>query len=324
MRGAILRLLKESRPEYVSGEDICKSLDVSRTAVWKHIQALRESGYEIDARSRSGYMLAGIPDRLYPEEIRDGLSARIIAGKIYYCDSISSTNDLAKELARQGAGEGSLVVAEEQLGGKGRLGRQWHLPKYKGLSFSLILRPPVEPSEASQVTMMAAVALSAAIKDEFGVAAGIKWPNDLLVDGKKICGILTEMGAEMDRINYLVMGAGINVNQDENDFPEEFRDTATSLKIAAGRVLSRVGLLQACLAEFERWYNVWLTQGFAPILDKWKEMTVSLNRPVRISTLNQSWEGWAEDVDGDGALLLRRPNGDIMRFVSGEVTLRLA
>lgn len=118
MRGAILRLLKESRPEYVSGEDICKSLDVSRTAVWKHIQALRESGYEIDARSRSGYMLAGIPDRLYPEEIRDGLSARIIAGKIYYCDSISSTNDLAKELARQGAGEGSLVVAEEQLGGK--------------------------------------------------------------------------------------------------------------------------------------------------------------------------------------------------------------
>jgi len=324
LKEAILRLLKESRSGYISGEDICKSLDVSRTAVWKHIQTLRESGYEIDARPRSGYMLAGIPDRLFPEEIRDGLSTRILGREIYYCDSISSTNDLAKELARQGAGGGSLVVAEEQVGGKGRLGRQWHLPKYKGIPFSLILRPPVEPSEASQVTMMTAVAIASAIKDESGVAAGIKWPNDLLVDGKKICGILTELGAEMERINYLVMGAGINVNQDENDFPEEFRNTATSLKIEAGKALPRVGLLRACLAEFERWYDVWLTRGFSPVLDKWKEMTVSLNRPVRISTLNQSWEGWAEDVDEDGALLLRLPNGDIQRFVSGEVTLRLA
>ncbi len=319
-----MRLLKESRPEYVSGEEICKRLDVSRTAVWKHIQALRETGYVIDARPRSGYMLVGIPDRLFPEEIRDGLSTRFLGREIYYCDSISSTNDLAKELARQGAGEGFLVVAEEQVGGKGRVGRPWHLPKNKGLLFSLILRPSVEPFQASQVTMMTAVALASAIKDETGIEAGIKWPNDLLVGGKKICGILTELGAEMERINYLVMGAGINVNQDRKDFLEEFRDSATSLKIEAGRFLPRTGLLQACLVEFERWYDVWLTRGFTPVLDKWKEMTVSLSCPVRVSTLNQFWEGWAEDIDADGALLLRLPNGESMRFISGEVTLRLA
>lgn len=323
MKEAILRLLKERRLEYVSGEEICKNLDVTRTAVWKHIQALREDGYGIDARPRAGYMLTGVPDRLYPEEIREGLSTQIIGRKVFYCDSVSSTNDLARELARKGAGEGSLVVAEEQTGGKGRLGRGWYSPKYKGIWFSLLLYPPVNPSEASQVTMMAAVALASAIRDETGIVAGIKWPNDLLVGGKKICGILTEMSAEMERINHLVLGAGINANQDQTDFPEEVRSTATSLKVEAGRTVSRVRLLQASLAEFERWYRIWLAQGFSPVLARWKEMSISLNCPVRIHTLNKSWDGWAEDVDEDGALLLRLPDGGLQRLVSGEVSLRL-
>lgn len=324
MKEAILRLLKERRPEYVSGEEICKNLDVTRTAVWKHIQALREDGYEIEARPRAGYLLTGVPDRLFPEEVLDGLSTRFIGRKVFYCDSISSTNDLAKELAREGAGEGSLVVAEEQTGGKGRLGRGWYSPRYKGIWFSLILYPPVNPSEASQITMLAAVALASAIRDVTGVAAGIKWPNDLLVGGKKVCGILTELSAEMDRIDHLVVGAGINANLDVEDFPEEVRSTATSLKADAGRAVSRVRLLQASLAGFEKWYTVWLAQGFAPVLAKWKELSISLNCPVRIHTLNKSWDGWAEDVDEDGALLLRLPDGGIQRLVSGEVSLRLS
>lgn len=323
MKEAILRLLKERRPEYVSGEELCKSLDVTRTAVWKHIQALREDGYEIDARPRTGYQLAGVPDRLYPEEIRDGLTTRFIGRKVYYCPSVSSTNDLARELAVKGSGDGSLVVAEEQIGGKGRLGRGWYSPRYKGIWFSLILRPPVNPAEASQVTMMAAVALASAVREETGIEVGIKWPNDLLAEGKKLCGILTELSAEMDRINHLVVGVGLNVNQDPEDFQEEVRGTATSLKVEAGRAVARVKLLQASLAEFERWYTIWLAQGFSPILARWKEMTVTLNRPVRIHTLNKSWDGWAEDVDKDGALLLRLPGGELQRVVSGEVSLRI-
>ncbi|MDD4334314.1 MAG: biotin--[acetyl-CoA-carboxylase] ligase [Desulfotomaculaceae bacterium] len=324
LKETILRLLKERSPEYVSGEEICKCLNVTRTAIWKHMQTLRECGYEIEAKPRVGYALTCIPDRLYPEEILDGLSTRFLGRKIYYFDTLSTTNDKAKELARLGAPEGTLVVTEEQAGGKGRLGRRWFTPKYKGILFSLILCPPVMPPEANQATMLAAVAVASAIKKETGIKAGIKWPNDLLVESKKICGILTELSAEMERINYLVAGIGINVNQDVIDFPEELRESAASLKNELKRKIDRVKLIQTTLAEFERWYGIWLEQGFAPVLARWKELSVSLNCPVRISTLNHSWDGWAEDVDGDGALLLRLPGGELKRVISGEVSLRLS
>ncbi len=317
-------MLKEMMPEYVSGEEICKNLNVTRTAVWKHIQVLREDGYEIEARPRAGYALTGIPDRLFPEEIGDGLTTEFIGRKIYYYDRVVSTNDRAKELARAGAVEGTLVLAEEQTGGKGRLGRSWYAPPYKGICFSLILYPRVSPYGVAQVTMMTAVALATAIRRETGVAAGIKWPNDLLAGGRKICGILTELSAEMDRVNYLVVGAGINANQETGDFPGEVRDTATSLKEAAGRDIFRNGLVRVSLAEFERWYRVWSVQGFKPVLEAWKELSVSLNCPVRIHTLKNSWDGWAEDVDEDGALLVRAPGGGLQRLVSGEISLRLA
>lgn len=324
MKEAVLKLLKNRRSEYVSGEDICRNLDVTRTAVWKHIQALREDGYGIEARPRLGYMLTSIPDRLCPGEILDGLATEFIGRKIFYCDGVSSTADLAKELVRKGAREGSLVVAEEQTGGKGRLGRKWCSPKYRGILFSLILYPTTSPAEAARVTMIAAVAIAAAIRRETGIAAGIKWPNDLLVNGKKICGILAEMSAEIDKINYLVVSAGINANHDREDFPPDVRGTATSLKMEAAGTVSRVKLLQASLTEFERWYRVWLTEGFRPVLAEFKKMSVSLNRPVRIYTLNKTWDGWAEDVDEDGALLLRLPDGEIQRLVSGEVSLRIS
>jgi len=323
LKEAVLRLLKAHRPGYVSGEDICKSLDVTRTAVWKHIQALREDGYEIEARPRAGYSLVFVPDRLYAEEIRDGLSTKFIGRQVFYRSSVVSTNDLAIELAQRGVPDGSLVVAEEQTGGRGRLSREWHSPKYKGIWFSLVLYPPVNPSEASRVTMVTAVALALAVRKSTGVPAGIKWPNDLLVGGKKLCGILTELGAELDKINYLVMGAGINVNLDRADFPQELRDTATSLKIETGSEIARVRLLQSMLVEFEHWYRIWLEQGFAGVLMKWKELSVSLNCPVRIHTLNKTWDGWAEDVDEDGALLLRLPGGRLQRLLAGDVSLRM-
>ncbi len=215
------------------------------------------------------------------------------------------------------------MVAEEQTGGKGRLGRQWYSPRSRGIIFTLLLYPPVNPSRVSQVTMLTAVALASAIRSETGVGAGIKWPNDLLVDGRKVCGILAELSAEVDRIGCLVVGIGINANQDFGDFPEDIRDKATSLKLETGATVSRVRLLQVSLESFEHWYGLWLEQGFEPVRAAWKQMSVTLDCPVRIHTLDQAWDGWAEDVDSDGALLLRLPDGSLQRFVSGEVSLRI-
>ncbi|MCL2766235.1 MAG: biotin--[acetyl-CoA-carboxylase] ligase [Peptococcaceae bacterium] len=323
MKDAILQLLKKSRPDFVSGEEICKKLNVTRTAVWKHVKSLREEGYEIDARPRLGYTLTQIPDLINAEELTDGLNSRFIGRKIYYYNVAKTTNDLAKDLAGQGAPNGAIVLAEEQNSGKGRLGRYWHSPKYKGIYYSTILHPPVSLAEASQLTMVSAVALTLAIRRQTGVPVGIKWPNDLLVNGRKLCGILTEMSAEVDRIEHLVVGAGLNVNHTETDFPPELLDIATSLRIESGIIHSRVTLLQAMLEEFENWYTVWLEQGFATVLAKWKELSVSLNRPVRLITIKESWEGWANDVDESGALILRLPDGTQRSFISGEVSLRM-
>lgn len=324
LKEAVLRLLKKNRGAYVSGEEICKNLKVTRTAIWKHIKALRDEGYEIEALPRLGYQLTGIPDRLYPEEIKDGLKTRRMGQKkILHFSTLSSTTEPAREEAQKGCGEGTLVVAEEQTGGRGRLGRVWYSPQYKGIFLSMVLRPPVNPNEVARVTMIASVALTLAINKETGVAAGIKWPNDLLVKGKKVCGILADLSAEMDRVNYLVLSAGINANHEPEDFPGDIKDTATSLKIASGQPVDRARLVRSCLEFFEHWYDLWLDQGFEPVLSRWKELSVSLNCPVRIHTLNQSWEGWAEDVDADGALLLRLPNGETQKLVSGEVSLRI-
>lgn len=320
MKNYVLGLLRENYPNFISGEEVCKSLGVSRTAVWKHVQTLRAEGYEIDSQPHSGYRLVTVPDRLYPEEIQFGLEAQFLGRNVSYYDKVVSTNPEAKELAGKGAPEGTLVVAEEQTGGRGRLGRGWFSPYAMGIWCSLILRPEVHPTEAPPVTMLAAVALARAIKDSTGVAAGIKWPNDLLLKGKKICGILTEMSAEMDRVNYLVVGMGINVNTLE--FPEELKEIATSLRAEAGTFFSRRLLLQKMLLEFENLYKLWLAEGFKPVLEEWKERCVTLNCPVRMTSARETLEGWAEDVDDTGALLLRLPDGSLKQILAGEVSLR--
>jgi BirA family biotin operon repressor/biotin-[acetyl-CoA-carboxylase] ligase len=324
LKEEILKLLKKNPDTYVSSGEICQNLLVTRAAVWKQIQSLREEGYIIEARPRRGYRLLQSPDRLYPTEIREGLSTLVMGQKkIIYFPTLVSTNDLAWSEAQGGCPEGTLVVAEEQTGGKGRLGRSWHSPYGQGLFFSLVLRPLVNPQEVARVTMLAAVALASAIGEVTGLTVGIKWPNDLLVDGKKVSGILAEMQGDQDRVNFLIMGAGINVNHQLEDFPEELRPVATSLKLAGGQRVERVRLLQACLEAFEHWYFLWLEQGFAPVLARWKELSVTLNRAVRASTLKETWEGWAQDVDEDGALLLRLPNGEMQKLATGEVSLRV-
>lgn len=321
-KAQILLLLKKERNQFVSGEDICKQIGVSRTAVWKHIRSLREEGYHIEAVTHRGYNLTDVPDRLYPDEIAEGLNTEFIGGRVYYYHSLESTNREARTLASGGVPGGSLVVAEEQVQGRGRMSRGWFSPKGLGIWCSLILRPEVQPGEAPPVTMLTAVAVASAVEKVAGVAPGIKWPNDLLVGGKKICGILTEMSAEMERVNFLVVGVGINVNTPLEDFPEELKEIATSLYRVKNEPISRLKLLKHFLREFECYYQRWINDGFGPILEEWKKRCVSLGCSVRVSTSREVWDGWAEDVDSDGALLVRMPGGSVKRFVAGEVSLR--
>lgn len=322
MKDNVLRLLKSGYPDFVSGELICRDLGVSRTAIWKHVRALREGGYIIEAQTNAGYRLKGIPDRLYPAEIQDGLNARIVGRQVHYYTSISSTTTVAKELAAGGCIEGTIVLAEEQTGGRGRLGRGWFSPRGQGIWMSLVLRPAVSPMEVSQLTLVTAVALAGALRRFTGLDVGIKWPNDLLINGKKICGILTEMAGDMDQVKHVTVSMGLNVNIKAADFPSPISDLATSLQLESGSSIPRVAILKAMLLEMERQYFAWLDYGFGPLLDQWREMCISLNCPVTVHTLKESWEGWAEDVNESGALLVRTSSGDLRCLNAGEVSLR--
>ena len=317
----ILHLLRSERPDPVSGELICRHLNVSRTAIWKNIEALRRDGYEIEAKPRSGYRLISSPDILAPSEWQTGLKSKIIGREARYFKSVSSTNDAAKELARLGAKEGTTVLAEEQTSGKGRLGRVWRAPSGAWLSFSIILYPKVNPMEVSQLTMLGAVAVVNALKQELGVPAGVKWPNDVYLQGLKVCGILAEMAAEADQVKYLVLGIGVNVNQRSEDLGELIH-SAISLRAFTGRKISRSKLLGAILEQLDFLYDLWQEQGFAPVRTLWKENALWLESPVQVSGLHEVWQGLMEDIDAHGALVLRLADGSRKIFHSGEVSLR--
>lgn len=321
MKTRILEILKHSE-NWVSGETLCREMGVSRTAVWKHIRTLREEGYNIEARSNLGYRLLQAPDVPLPGEIITGLSTSFIGRRLEYLPELSSTNEMAKKLARDGCPEGTVVVTECQSGGRGRMGRVWFSPRGKGLWFTIVLRPPVNPAETPQMTMVAAVAVAGAIREHTGVAADIKWPNDILARGRKLCGILVELNAEMDRVNFMVAGMGLNVNVPESEFPPEIRGAATSLQAESGRHIPRVPLLKALLTSFEDWYRLWLDRGFAPVLNRWRQLCVTLDCPVTVHTVRENYTGYAIDVDETGALLVKTDDGRIERLLAGEVTLR--
>lgn len=318
----ILELLKSEGSDFLSGEFICQQLQVSRTAIWKNIKALRRDGYQIEARPRAGYRLVSAPDSLLPTEWQPGLASQLIGRQARYFKATGSTNDVAKELARQGAAEGTVVVAEEQTTGRGRLGRVWQSPAQAGLYFSVILYPMVSPMEVTQVTLLAAVAVVRALARELGVTARVKWPNDVYLNGCKICGILAEMAAEADRVKYLVVGIGVNVNQGQEDFAA-LGSTASSLKLQVGYRVNRAAILRAILEELDQLYALWQTEGFASLRSLWKDVALWLGYSVLVSGGQRNWQGTMEDIDESGALVLRMPDGTIKKFYSGEVSLRL-
>ncbi len=310
---AVLRVAEQP----VSGEKLAAAAGISRAAVWKRINRLKALGYDIAGEPRKGYRLLAAPDKLLPGEILPGLATRRLKGPIHHFEAISSTNDLAKELGAKGAPEGTLVVAETQSAGRGRLGRSWESPPAVGLYVSLLLRPPLPPGEMPQITLTTAVAGVRAVKRATGLTPGIKWPNDLLLDGKKAGGILTEMETESDCIRYLVLGWGLNVNNP--GFPPELAPIATSLFLAAGRKFSRVAILRAWLEEFEALYDRFLARGFPGILQEWRQYAVTLGQEVQVLQGTRRLKGKAVDVGEDGALLLEQPTGEIIRVTSGEI-----
>ena len=322
MRARILKLLRQQSQDYLSGEEISRQLAVSRTAVWKHIQELKNHGYEIEAHPRKGYRLKSRPDLLLPEEIRAGLATQLLGKHIVHFYDTSSTNNEAKRLAADDAIEGTIVVSEAQTLGRGRLNRGWFSPPGGGVWVSVILRPPFPPQEAPKCTLMAAVATVEAIREASGLNCGIKWPNDILWQGRKLVGILTEMSAEMDAINFVVLGIGINVSLQESDFPEELRNIGASVSMGAEREVSRVEVLQKLLERLEYWYQVVKQEGFEPVLEAWRRESVTLGQPVRVLAGEETYDGVAEELAEDGSLLVRTENG-LRRVLAGDVSLRL-
>ncbi|MEW6771172.1 MAG: biotin--[acetyl-CoA-carboxylase] ligase [Bacillota bacterium] len=315
-RERLVQLLKDRG--FVSGTEIGLRLGISRGAVWKHVRALREEGFAIFGSPRRGYRLGDVPDTLLPPVVLPFLTGGF--GRPYrYHPVTSSTNDRAKELAQSGAPEGTVVVAEQQTGGRGRRGRSWHSPP-GGLWFSLLLRPDVPPAETQTLPLLLSVAVVRGIEEHLGLQPGLKWPNDILLGGRKVGGILTEMSAETEQVHHVVAGIGLNVNI--TSFPPELETTATSLRIQSGGEVSRARLLGVLLAVIEEDYRRWCRAGFAPFHAAYQERCSFLGKEVVVVAAGEVLTGLAAGVDAAGRLLLSVPGGGIKRLSGGEVTVR--
>jgi len=320
MKEEILRMLCTHQGSYVSGAALATQLKVSKVAIWKHIQALRGDGYSIESRRRRGYRLIAAPDLLLPYEVGRELQTKFIGRKIFHYWKVNSTQKVAKELAMKGAEEGTLVVAETQGAGKGRRNRSWYSPK-GGIYLSVIMRPEMSPSRASLMALLTGVAAAKTIREIYGLKAELKWPNDIQIGDRKIGGVLIELAAEAELINWLIIGIGLNANIKKASLPREFRATTTSLEEECGREISRVNFVRKFLERIEQLYLIFKRRGEAPILEEWKSMTNTLGAWVRVED-GEAIEGKAVDVDRDGALVVKLADGTTKRIVAGDVSLR--
>ena len=321
MKTELLKILRES-DGYVSGQQLCERFHVSRTAVWKVIQQLKEEGYEVEAVKNRGYRIMTTPDVITAEEISSRLHTNWMAENCIYLESVDSTNNYAKRIAEDGTPSGTLVVADEQTGGKGRRGRSWSTPKGSNIAMTLLLRPRFRPEHASRMTLLAAMAVTCGIRRVTGLDAGIKWPNDVVVNGHKVCGILTEMNTEVDYINYVVIGIGINVNQKE--FPEEIREIAGSLCLEAGKQIGRAALIAAIMEELERIYEIFQkTEDLSGLYKEYNQICVNCGRKIRVLEPGHEYTGVAEGINQDGELMVVRDDtGEKVSVYAGEVSVR--
>src|SRR6056297_2629294 len=320
MKDKVLKILKENK-EYISGEKISNILDVSRTAVWKNINSLKDEGYEIDSISRKGYKLVSSPDILKYEEIAPYLKTENIGKNILYFDTIDSTNKKAKEIAETSP-DGTVVISEEQTAGRGRLGRNWSSPKGSSLLISILLKPEIDPSKVSNITLVGAVALVKAL-EYFDIEGLIKWPNDIIINGKKIAGILTELSAEINQVNYVVMGIGVNLYTNEEEFPEDIRHKAGSILSETGKTINRkkfTGKFLNCFEKYSQEY--FLGNNFDEVIKISKERSILMGKEVKIVGRDYSYEAKVLDITEKGHLLIEKKDGSKEEIYSGEVSVR--
>lgn len=320
MKEEILRLLR-SADGYISGQELCNRFGVSRTAVWKAINQLKEAGYEIEAQQNKGYRLMAAPDLMTEAEIKSLMHTEWVAKEVLYFDTIDSTNTKAQELAEKGYPSGTLVVADKQESGKGRRGRSWVSPSGTGIFMTLMIKPDINPNNASMLTLVAALAVAKAITSVTGEEAMIKWPNDIVINGKKVCGILTEMNAQFDYINHIVVGIGINVHNES--FPEEISQMASSLMIeAGGKRFHRAQIIAETMSYFEQYYDTFLkTQDLSALVREYDELLVNRNKSVRVLDPKEPFDGKAMGITPKGELIVE--TWESRKLVSsGEVSVR--
>lgn len=314
VKDKILERLVNNKGMRISGEQLAGDFSVSRTTIWKHIKALRDEGYMIDSSTNLGYSLTGSPDILTPGEISAGINVKIIGKEIKYFKEIDSTNMAAREMAAS-MDEGTVVIAESQTAGRGRLGRKWISPE-GGIWLSIILKPRIQPVHAPRITLLAGVSVAKAVRT-LDLPAKIKWPNDILINGRKVCGILTEIGAEADLIEYIIVGIGIDANVDIDSFPEEIRDSSTSLMKETGKKINRVDFVRRLLEEFDAIYLKFQKEDYPPILEEWRKLSATIGEWVKITTQSRSIYGEAVGIDNEGSLILETGDGHLEKVVAG-------
>ncbi len=320
MKTEILRLLKEDGG-YISGQQICNRFAVSRTAVWKAVEQLKKEGYEIEAVRNKGYRLIGSPDIISQAEIQSMVKTKWAGRNIIYYDETDSTNIQAKLAGEKGAVHGTLAVADRQVAGKGRRGRSWDSPKGMCVYMTLLQRPEIAPVKAPMLTLVMALSVAEAIRQETGMAAEIKWPNDIVLNKKKLCGILTEMSTEIHEINYVVTGVGINVNQEK--FSGEIQERATSLLIESGRRIRRSELIAAVMERYEENYEVFMkTEDLSGLQEKYNRMLVNYNKEVRVLEPKGEYNAHAAGINPQGELIVTTSEGEEKHIFAGEVSVR--
>lgn len=323
----ILEALRGYTPGFLSGEALSRQLNVTRTSVWKYINELKHEGYEIDSVSRRGYRLISEPDTMNSYVLSVDLGTKIVGKKILHFGIVDSTNTKAKAIAAE-CEDGTVVVADEQTSGNGRYGRKWDSPAGTGIYISVIIKPEIPPEEVQLITLAASVAVVAALREAAGIDAGIKWPNDIVLDGKKVCGILTVMSSEMERVNHIVLGIGINFSQRQEDFPEELRDKAISVtdylhKTKPSSVICRKSeLTRAVLIKLDEQYRILLDGKKQDIIELWKSMTATLGKEVTVIGSETAYTGKAIDITDDGRLVILSKDGTKRELLSGEVSVR--
>lgn len=320
LKETILQLLRE-KDAYVSGQDLCERLGVTRTAVWKAVGKLKEEGYDIRAVRNRGYRLFGEADVLNAEELASEMKGNPLIPETEFYKRLDSTNQAAKEGAEKGKSMPRLYVADEQTAGRGRRGRTWVSPPGTGIWMSVLLKPQLSSDKAAMLTLVAALAVAEGIRRETGLSAGIKWPNDIVIGGRKVCGILTEMSADMDGIRYVVVGIGINANTET--FPAEIRKTATSLRMETGRVLKRSALIGAVMREFAGFYESFVREeSLKGLREQYEALLVNRGRAVTVLDPAGEYTGTAEGITDTGELLVRTENNTVRKILSGEVSVR--